>query len=104
MAVLSLMFALIFSSSAAFAHNFALMPDGFSPTPNSQSSMYGTFTHVVGTAQYSFGFAANMFDIKKFEVYSSSNSASTTLIGDEAGDFEEYNYEKKAPAAGDSAN
>ena len=44
-ALLALVFAL--STSAAFAHNFALIPDAFTLAPGSQSRMYGTFTHVV---------------------------------------------------------
>jgi hypothetical protein len=94
----SILVLLPFCAGAAFAHNFALIPDSFNPAPGSQSSLYGTFTHVVGAAQYSFGFAANMFNIKKLEVYR-RNNGSTTPIGDEAGDFEEYHYEKKAPDA-----
>jgi hypothetical protein len=85
----------------ADAHNFALIPDNFYPAAGS-SRLYGTFTHVVGDAQYSFGFASNMFTVGELKV-DLYNNGSLTPIGNGVADFTEYLYDTKTPAADPAA-
>ena len=102
-ALLALVFAL--STSAAFAHNFALIPDAFTLAPGSQSRMYGTFTHVVGGAQFSFGvLGAYGFNVTGLNVEVHNKNGKVSDVGDSVDDFTEYVFATKTPANGQDAD
>jgi uncharacterized GH25 family protein len=96
---------LLLSAPAVFAHNFALIPDGFTPVPGSQSHMYGTFTHVVGSAQFSFGvLGAYGFNVTGLNVEVHNKNGKASDVGDSVDDFAEYVFATKTPANGQNAD
>ncbi|MDR2523803.1 MAG: extracellular solute-binding protein [Synergistaceae bacterium] len=76
------------AASAAFAHKFVLAPGNFEVAVGEEKGVYGTFTEIIGTPEYSFSMTGTFYNPMDVNVEVVYNDESKTPIGN--ADFRPY--------------
>lgn len=81
-------FAFVFRASTAFAHKFVLTPENFDAALEEENAVYGTFTEIIGTPEYSFSMTGTIYNPMEVSVEIVYNDGSASLIAEDT--FEPY--------------